>query len=485
MKTPILYTILYLFQFNLISAAQPAYWSEPVNVSNTDFGSFEPSMAMDANGHIHLVWTEQIEQYNIYKTEIYYSEFDGNLWTLPCQISSPETTWASAPRIAIDNDCNPHVIWLHRAIFPDNEIFYSSRINNVWTAPVNLTPDLGTSFNPDVAIDGQGNIHAFWVSYFDGLHKLIHKANENGTWQPYEVFDNDSLDFNEINFKIDSQDRIHICFSACPSLSYLDVYYLIKDGSIWGEPVKISDDSGISSLDPKIALDTDDNPHIVWQEVFSNQLYEVFYTRCEVASWLEDYQLTNYNTITEYPEITIDSDNKICVVFSSRVTAYNPFLLYLLNLDGNWTEPDSVVADYNGTFSTLICGQDDNYYLSFPTSFIYYSDIGFTCYIPDNSIHRQTQDESSNVDIKINPNPFNSIVNIEFNVIRRSNTKIYVYNIMGKLVKILFEADSYQGKSNTYWDGKDFSEKEVCSGIYFLTIVSADFKRTLKIGYIK
>jgi parallel beta-helix repeat protein len=69
------------------------------------------------------------------------------------------------------------------------------------------------------------------------------------------------------------------------------------------------------------------------------------------------------------------------------------------------------------------------------------------------------------------PNPFNSSTVIWYHLpdvgYQPAEVEITIYNLLGKVVRILVKTRQYPGEHKVLWDGKDDSGKEVASGIYF------------------
>jgi hypothetical protein len=55
-----------------------------------------------------------------------------------------------------------------------------------------------------------------------------------------------------------------------------------------------------------------------------------------------------------------------------------------------------------------------------------------------------------------------------------------IYDMCGKLVKILIEEKKYRGKYKTIWNGRDSMNKRVASGIYFVQIIIKGLRQTRK-----
>lgn len=65
------------------------------------------------------------------------------------------------------------------------------------------------------------------------------------------------------------------------------------------------------------------------------------------------------------------------------------------------------------------------------------------------------------------PNPFNPSTTIEYSIPQASNVKITIYNILGDVVKVLFNSFREAGSYKAVWNGIDDNGKRVSSGVYF------------------
>jgi len=83
------------------------------------------------------------------------------------------------------------------------------------------------------------------------------------------------------------------------------------------------------------------------------------------------------------------------------------------------------------------------------------------------------------------PNPFNSNTIIRFDLPRRSDVTIRIYNILGQLVNTLVDRNANPGYHSIIWDGKNASGKSVASGIYLYNIVAGDYRSSKKMTIIK
>ncbi len=83
------------------------------------------------------------------------------------------------------------------------------------------------------------------------------------------------------------------------------------------------------------------------------------------------------------------------------------------------------------------------------------------------------------------PNPFNPTTTIEYTIPVKSDVEISIYNLLGQKVKTIVNGEESAGEHNVSWDGTDFSDSRVASGIYLYRIVAGDNTQTKKMMFIK
>jgi hypothetical protein len=86
------------------------------------------------------------------------------------------------------------------------------------------------------------------------------------------------------------------------------------------------------------------------------------------------------------------------------------------------------------------------------------------------------------------PNPFNPSTTIPYNIpvnMGIHKTHLAVYNLLGQEVRTLVNHEVAPGFHSVVWDGNDNAGKEVCSGIYFYKLRSANYEITKKMILVK
>jgi hypothetical protein len=83
------------------------------------------------------------------------------------------------------------------------------------------------------------------------------------------------------------------------------------------------------------------------------------------------------------------------------------------------------------------------------------------------------------------PNPFNPITSIEYTLPSRSHVTITIYNLLGRKIKTIFDGPKPSGIHSIDWNGTDYTQKEVPTGIYFYRISARDFIESRKMLLLK
>ncbi len=81
------------------------------------------------------------------------------------------------------------------------------------------------------------------------------------------------------------------------------------------------------------------------------------------------------------------------------------------------------------------------------------------------------------------PNPFNPSTTIRYDLPINDHVRLMIYDIFGRVIRILVNDEQNQGKYSIVWDGKNSNDMIVPTGIYFIVLESGTF-RFVKKGLI-
>jgi hypothetical protein len=74
---------------------------------------------------------------------------------------------------------------------------------------------------------------------------------------------------------------------------------------------------------------------------------------------------------------------------------------------------------------------------------------------------------------RVTPNPFNPQTTIEYTVAEHGRVTLGVYDVAGRMVRVLVDSPRSPGRYAETWDGLDERGAEVASGVYFIRLESA------------
>ncbi len=147
-----------------------------------DGDSSNPSIAVDGVGTIHVVWQDSTVGPWGTDMGIIYCSYSGSTgWSNATVISDDDSAWNTGmsvtPSIAMDENNDLHVVW--RDFTPsiwdsDLEIMYSKHTSvGGWSKAIVISDDLSgwndqTSSSPIIAIRESGKLHVVWSDNTDG-----------------------------------------------------------------------------------------------------------------------------------------------------------------------------------------------------------------------------------------------------------------------------------------------------------------------------
>ena len=320
--------------FLLVQPASAQTWEDTKRLTWTSGNSFAPSVAIDSNDYIHVIWND-ITPGN---SELYYrkSTNGGTSWSMK------RLTWTagvtSRPALTIDSNNHIHTIWQDDTS-GNQELYYKRSTNGgaSWTTK-RLTWNSGESSYPDIVVDSNNHIYIVWKDDTSGNHEIYYKKSTNGgtSWTTKRLTWTSEYSGGPRIAK-DSYNHIHVVrYDSTPAKP--EIYYKksTNGGTSWTTK-RLTWNPG-SSYYPDIAADTNNHIHVVWYDSTPGDS-EIYYKRStnggtswsqQRLTWLPD---SSYN-----PSIATDSNNNIHVVWNEENPG-NCEIYYMRSTNGGtgWT----------------------------------------------------------------------------------------------------------------------------------------------------
>lgn len=280
---------------------------------------------------------------------------------------------SSSPRLVVDRDNGLHLVWFDLSTGTNQIMYVEKTTDSVWTKPLNLSNSLSNSRSPKVVVNSQGTTHVTWHEYADGKFRIFYSQKpKGGTWsEPYNVTSRREASTYP-GLAVDNQGTVHLVWEEDTlkedtELYYTDIYYASRnpDGT-WSEAVSVSHNDGDSAY-PSIAVDSQDNLHVVWEDNTLG-IHQIFYaTQPKGGTWSEPVNISNTTVDSEdpiYPVMVMDSRDTIHVAWHD-ISIGNWEILYVSKpKDAPWSQPMNLSRNIsNSGVPALAVDRNDNLYL--------------------------------------------------------------------------------------------------------------------------
>lgn len=231
-------------------------WTPGTAMPGGDF-QFGASAAVDARGLVHLVYSDQAKgDKGVFAVLMYTHEDGSGGWTPPVAVApSPDAGHQIAPSLAIDKNGTLHVLWQDQRAFGaaargnstlNADVFASDLApGGTWTPPVEVNPHFPTAVGtwPKVVADGN-RLVAVWLVYtsatgptsparFDWATRPIDNPNGWSAAEPFVIGRGDLFARN-LDLAADPNGGVVFAFARQINDVFLFVRRLPPDSTTWG-----------------------------------------------------------------------------------------------------------------------------------------------------------------------------------------------------------------------------------------------------------
>jgi hypothetical protein len=287
--------------------------TETVIESGTD-NAGSPQIAIDGDGNAIAVW-HQNDGANL---SIYANRYTaGGGWGTTATVIESGTGTAVSPQIAIDGDGNAIAVW--QQYDGSHWNIYANRYtpSGGWgTTATVIESGTGTAYDPQIAIDGDGNAIAVWYQY-DGGHLSIYanRYTSGGGWDmTATVIESGTGDAYDPQIAIDGDGNAIVVWVQDDG-SYDSIYAnRYTSGGGWGSATLIESGTG-DAYDSQIAIDGDGNAIAVWDQDDGVQ-WSTYANRYTFGGGWGTATVIESSTSDAYePQIAIDGDGNAIAVW--------------------------------------------------------------------------------------------------------------------------------------------------------------------------
>ncbi len=436
-------------------------------------------VAADASGILHVVWFDTRDG----NYEIYYKKFDSG-WSADERLTTDGSV-STYPSVATAGDGSVHVVW------SDNrdgnyEIYYKCNDGSGWEPDLRLTTSPGASRYPSIASDGFNNIHMVWEEHNGRTYEIRYRFFDGVTWGPRELIATGSYyDRTNPALAVDSDDNVHVVWRVSSGA----IEYKKFDGVAWGttQTLTYPDSPG----PPAVAAGPEGRLHIVWDDSVDTgmgyDVPEVFYKGFDGSAWGEDIRISTHPADSYNATVAVDDTGDVSVMWMDDRSGDTD--IYFRVFNGSTWEPERCLTSaYRESRYPFVCAgtegklhvvwsdrRDENYE-------IYYKvrDPGGLAGLED----PQPLPEEA-VFLRTFPNPVIDGTNIRLGIGRSTDVGISVFDPAGRLVWRTSRRYLAPGTHNIRWDGRDTRGRPVAPGVYFVRINTGTTGASTKVVVLK
>lgn len=317
-------------------------------------------IAMDSSGNLHCVYVKVVNTYN----QIFYAKSTdgGQNWT-ETQLSSGNY-YPVHPSLAIDSNDNLHVVW--EGQWTDSttyyQIYYCKFSSGSWSTQAAITSGSYDNGSPAIAIDSNNNLHVVFHGPYSGEDRpqIRYLKYSGGSWSAVSNITSDHYLRYDPSIAIDSNDYIHVVWEG-KSSNYPTSYQIFysKYTNAWSTQLELTTDDNYQHVNPSIAITSNNYLHVVWEENNATypSVYQIFYRRFS-NSWETAVNLTSDNTYYQYnASVSTDTKNNYVYVVwegqSATSTTYRQ--IRFKKYAGSWGSISNLTTgDFHHSYPSLI-----------------------------------------------------------------------------------------------------------------------------------
>ena len=255
-------------------------WAPFVNLSRTSTSSTYPTIVADAEGYVHVVWSEDVggkTRNMLYNTDgsplldsrdvqannltetgntLYYTRWDGEKWLDPIDIQVNTVGLVQYPQAVVDMHGTLHLIWVASEGRVARLLYSQATASKAdsaqaWSKPIVLEESIMFAYYPaDIVTDSAGGLHIVFsqVGAAPGAY-VINSSNGGRTWStPIEIFRTydsvgDQEGISPIRLMIDKAGIMHATWTRFGSDGNgKNIYYSQSQdsGETWTKPFEVA-----------------------------------------------------------------------------------------------------------------------------------------------------------------------------------------------------------------------------------------------------
>jgi len=301
----------------------PSYTVKTGGYDQSLAASSQRKLARTSDGTLWCVYSRSDGTY--YQIYASYSKDGGKTW-IEEQVSYGTDT-QDRPGIAVDSEDNIHVVWRGLGWGNNPDVWnlqYRKRTSSGWQPQEAVTDENADQEHPSIAVDSNDNLHIVWLGLGwgtnTGYYNIQYRRRTSSGWQSREAVSD--IDANQLvpMIAIDDDDNVHVVWRGTgwgTNTGYHNIQYRKRTSTGW-EPQEAVTDKDADQVNPSIAIDSGGNVHVVWFGKgwgTNTTNWNIQYKRRTSSGWGSREAVTDKNADQTHPVIAIDKDDNIHIVW--------------------------------------------------------------------------------------------------------------------------------------------------------------------------
>jgi hypothetical protein len=314
-------------------------FSAPLNLSNDPADSLSPQLAVDGSGNINVVW----ESDNIKLGVLFSHSTDGGAtFSAPADLAT-NTGGSFGAQLAVAADGSINVVWEDDSNSGSN-ISYSRSSDHgaTFSAPKNLSSNLGNSFESQIAVDASGNIDVIWADSTPGNFDIFfsRSTDHGATFSSPNNLSNSPANSLHAHIGVDTTGGVYAAWeeNVAADAGNRDIFFTRSSdsGASFSAPTNLSNNFGNSSH-ASLIVDATGAINLSWEDATPG-LTNIFFTRSQDAgvTFSTPQNLSNDSGSSTRAQIAADNNGDLNVVWSDDVPGVNQILF------SRFTNPQAV-----------------------------------------------------------------------------------------------------------------------------------------------